>query len=140
VADAFWLQKGAGGYHTAVHVDELVLFPEKVGFLFLAVDVLEVTLSIHELGDQAEFEAVVLGFAEVVAVEFEDVGVVVDFHQLNGLLLVFIQFVEIFGLYLLQGVDFAGGDVDGLVDFGVFLAGSEDLQFLEISFLEHQYK
>ena len=64
-----------------------------VGFLFFAVDVLKVCFSVHELGYQTEFEAAVLGFTKVVAVELEDVWMVIDFHELNCLFFVFIEFI-----------------------------------------------
>jgi hypothetical protein len=66
VADAFALQEGAGGDEGAVEFEELFFSPVQVLFLAFAVQVLQVHVSVHVLGDDAQFVRVVLGFAQVV--------------------------------------------------------------------------
>lgn len=137
MADSPGLQVGAGGNHAAVHGDQLCLSPVHVGFLALAVHELEVGLLLHELSDDAQLERTVLSLCEVIAVELDDVGVVLHLHELYCFLLVLVELVQIFGLNLFQGVVLASVQMDCFVDLRVLLARPQHLQFLEICFLEH---
>lgn len=67
VADAFALQKGAGGDEGAVEFEQLFFGPVQILFLAFAVQVLQVHVSIHVLRDDAQLVRVVLGFAQVVS-------------------------------------------------------------------------
>lgn len=122
VADASALEVRASRHQAAVHGHEFLLVPVLVGFLFFTVDGFEVGLGVDVLGEDAQLEAVLLGFAEVVAVEFDDVGVVLHFCQLGSLLLVLVELVKIFGFYFFEGVYLVGADMDSFVYFGVFFA------------------
>ena len=62
---------------------------------------------------------------------------VLHLAKLLSLLLKFIEFVESFGLDFLKCVKFASGYMYRLVNFGVFLARAQNLQFFEVGFLEH---
>ena len=62
---------------------------------------------------------------------------ILNFSKLLGLFLELIEFVKTFGLDFFECVKLAGGQVDSLVDFSIFLARAKDLKFFEIRFPEH---
>lgn len=76
MADTAVLQKRRSRDDGAVHSHQFFLFPGLVGFLPLPVDILQVHVVVHELSDNTKSECVVHCLAEVVAIEFDDIRVV----------------------------------------------------------------
>jgi hypothetical protein len=105
VTDSFTLQKRTCGNERGIKPYKLILCPEKILFLSLSVEILQIHISIHVFSDNAELVRVVLCFAKVVTVGADDVGMVLNFHKLYCLLLVLIKLIEVLGLHLLQSVD-----------------------------------
>ena len=50
---------------------------------------------------------------------------------------VLVELVQRFGLYLLKSVVSVCGQMQGLIDFGVFLSRAEEVNLLKILFSEH---
>lgn len=69
------------------HFLDLLGFPEQIHLLAFAVNVLEVEAMLNILANNANSECVVHSFVEEVAVELNDVRVVLSFEQLDGFLL-----------------------------------------------------
>ena len=57
---------------------------------------------------------------------------ILNFSKLLGLLLELIEFIKTFGLDFFEGIELAGGQVDSLIDFSIFLTRAKDLEFFEI--------
>jgi hypothetical protein len=99
---------------------------------------LKIHVPVHVLSDDAQFVRVVLSLAEIIAERTDDIGMVLDFHQLHCLLLVLVQFIEVFGLYLFQGVNLPSCQMDSLVYFGVLFTRTQYFQPLEIASFKHE--
>jgi hypothetical protein len=74
----------------------------------------------------------VRSLVEVVAVELEDIGMILGFGELYSFFLelkrwnlILIEFIEAFGFDFFQRVEFFGGNVFNFEDLGVFFAGAK---------------
>lgn len=147
-------------YERDQHLLYLVTLPEYVRLFALSEHVLQVLALFNVLTDDAYTVGVVHRLVEEVAIELNDVLVVLSLEQLHCFLLytytrfelemnqrgvrlapatylILIELVERFGLNLLEGVVAARGNMEHLVDLGVLLAVAQQVHFLKVLLSEH---
>ena len=137
MADADRLQIAHSGDEADHHFLNFALLPVDALLFALSEHIFEVGAVVHELSDQTHSEGVVHGFVEIVAVEMNDICVVLGFGKLDCFLFILVEFLEVLGLDFFERVDLAAGQVFDLVDFGVLLAGPEQVDFLEVLLSKH---
>jgi hypothetical protein len=104
VTNSLALQERASRDHAAVHSDKLLLGPVLILLLPSSIQVLQILMSIHVLSHYAQFVRIILRLTQVIPVSPHNVRVTLQFHELYGLLFVLVQLVEVFGLYLFEGI------------------------------------
>jgi chitinase len=77
--------------------------------LSFSIEIFQIHISIHVFGNNSQFVRVVLGLAKIVSIGSDDVGVVLNFHELNCFFLVLIELVEVFGFDFLESINLPCG-------------------------------
>lgn len=93
MTDTLGLQKRTRRYHTAVHSNKLILRPEQIRFLPLAIYVLKIRLLIHILCNDTQLEGIIFGLCKIIPIEFNNIGMILHLHQLHSLFLVLVQLI-----------------------------------------------
>jgi hypothetical protein len=125
VANPFALKERTGGYKAAIHCYKFSLSPEEVRLFSFSIERLQISVFIHELGDDANFESIVSGLAQEISVILDDIGMILNFPKLLCFFFKLIEFVECFGFYFFEGIKLASGYMKCLIYLSVFFAGAE---------------
>ena len=130
------------------HLLKFFLLPESTHLLSFSVDVFQIKFVVYVFTHDTNPESIVHGLIKEVAIELYNVWMMLRLKQLYRFLLscllrihkiylIFIQLIERLRFYLLQSIISVRGKMQSLINLGVLLSRTQEVNLLEILLSKH---